>query len=185
MGPLVATRTRRNVIAELNWRPALDVYREVVEKDSGQRLTEQIFYDVRQRYPFGIHREGCEDVVRDPIAFTERGELVCVGDVPENAVLNVLTGRKADLVAAARRAVRDCRADPSARPAHCLVADCLSRSLFLEREFGRELRAVKDGLAVDGESAPQGALTIGEISSYGDGTLEFLNMTIVAGLLHG
>lgn len=184
-GPFVATRTSRNVIEELNWRNAFDVYREAVEADAGTPVTRESFYDVRKRYPFGIHREGCEDVVRDPIAVTEAGALVCVGEVPENAVLHVLKGDRRALVEAAGRAVQDCRPGEVTGERHGLVIDCVSRVLFLEEDFENELRAVRDGLGCDGEGAPQGALTLGEISSSGDGYLEFFNMTVVTGLLHG
>jgi hypothetical protein len=183
-GPFVATRTRGNVLVELNWRGAFEVYAEAIGQHLGHPVNREDFCDVRRRYPFGIHRRGCEDVVRDPLSVTDRGELACCGDVQENAVLYILEGEKDALVRAAALAVQDCRMDAGVPSRQGLIIDCISRVMFLEDEFERELRAVRDGMACQGESAPQGAATLGEISSSG-GFLEFFNMTIVTGVLHG
>ena len=183
-GPLVATSTRKNVVAELNWRNAFEVYREIVEADAGVELTREGFFDVSKGYPFGMVKEGAEHIVRDPIAANEQGELVCVGEVPENTVLSILKGASDSLVQAAGQAAEDSRA-MEGKPFQSLVIDCISRVLFLEDGFGRELSAVRRALATAGRaSVPEGALTLGEISSSGEGLLEFYNKTIVVGVLY-
>jgi hypothetical protein len=186
MGPLVATKTYQNVIVELNWRNAFEVYREVVETDSGATLTREDFFNTAKGYPFGIYKEEAEDIVRDPIIATEAGELVCVGEVPENAALNIFKGDKPALVRAAGQAADHRQYLAGRRPQQSLVIDCISRVLFLEEDFSKELAAVKQGITVSGvQSAPVGALTLGEISSDGNGFLEFYNKTIVVGMLYG
>jgi len=182
MGPLVATRTRRNVVVELNWEPAFDVYRRVVEADvgddSGEALDWDDFFSVARRYPFGIFREGAEDVVRDPISVTDAGELICVGDVPENTVLNVLKGEPELLVGAAAQALTD-SLPPAERGVRThLVIDCISRVLYLQEDFEAELQALQGA----GE-ALAGVLSLGEIASR-DGVVEFFNKTVVIGALY-
>ncbi|MEL6616183.1 MAG: FIST N-terminal domain-containing protein, partial [Bacteroidota bacterium] len=66
-GPLVATQTQGPRVEALNWEPALEVYRRAVEPDAGRDVTPEDFFSVAKGYPFGISREGQEDVVRDPI----------------------------------------------------------------------------------------------------------------------
>lgn len=183
-GPIVATRTRRNVISELNWRNAYEVYSEAIVHDAGRRLDSQAFFDVAKEYPFGIYRESSEFVVRDPIAVNELGELTCVGEVPENTVLSILKGEKESLIQAAGQAAEDCRVAPGRVIHHSLVADCISRVLYLEKDFEEELLTIKNRVRLEGEAMPQGVLTLGEISSDGDGTVEFFNKTIVAGTLY-
>lgn len=185
MGPLVATKTRMNVIVELNWRNALEVYREIVEGDSGERITSENFFDVTKGYPFGIYKAEAEDVVRDPIVFNDKGELTCVGEVPENVVLNVLKGDSRSLIDAAGEAVNVNEALKHTRVQHTLVVDCISRVLFLEEGFAKELEAVKQRVdSIGQDSIPEGILTLGEISSSGDGFVEFFNKTIVVGVLY-
>lgn len=179
IGPIVATKTYKNVVKELNWKNAFEVYREIVKDDSGAKLVQDNFYDVAMRYSFGIYKEGAEDIVRDPIMTNEKGELICVGEVPENSLLNILKGEPDSLIQAAGQAAKEAS---SREICGNLMVDCVSRSLFLGTDFARELSAVKENLVVAGEQGiPAGMLTLGEISSYGEVFLEFFNKTIVIG----
>ncbi len=91
----------------------------------------------------------------------------------------------AALVEAAGRAAADCLPARGKNITHCLVADCISRVLFLENKFSNELKTVKRQLmTIDQALVPVGVLTLGEISSYGEGYLEFFNKTIVVGVFY-
>lgn len=185
MGPLVATKTDKNKIYELNWQNAYEVYRDVVEGDSGQKFTSDNFFDLAKGYPFGMLREYSECVVRDPVALGSDSELICVGEVPENSVLDILKGKDSSLIAAARQAAEDCISAKKDNIEDCLVADCISRVLFLEDNFTLELIEVKQALAkINQELLPAGMLTLGEISSSGEKYLEFFNKTIVIGVFY-
>jgi hypothetical protein len=185
MGPFVATKTRKNIIFELNWKNAFQVYRETVEGDSKKKLTPENFFDIAKGYPFGIHKEGMEDIVRDPINVNEKGELFCVGEIPENTVLSILKGKKDSLIRAAGQAAEDCLQNEVTNIRQGLIADCISRTIFLEGKFMKELETVNQKIhQIDPQHTPMGILTLGEISSYGDGYLEFFNKTIVVGLLY-
>jgi hypothetical protein len=176
-GPIVATKTCKNVIMELDWKAAFEVYQEIVESDSGVKLTKEGFYDVAMRYPFGIYKEEAEDIVRDPIITNENGELVCVGEVPEHSVLNILKGETDFLIQAAGQAALDACTNEICDN---LVVDCVSRALFMGEDFTKELAAVKEALAkADNQGIPAGMLTLGEIASVGETFLEFFNKTIV------
>lgn len=185
-GPLVATRTHGNVIDELNWENAFEVYREIVEANSGKTLLPESFFSISKGYPFGIMKEESEDIVRDPIAVIKGSEIVCVGEVPENAVLNVLKGSKNLLIEAARRAADQCLEQCGAGGYfQGLVFDCISRVLYLEDEFNDELGAIQGRInAAHPEAEVAGVLSLGEISSYGEGYLEFFNKTVVVGMLY-
>jgi hypothetical protein len=177
--PFLATSTTNNVISELNWGNAFEVYKDVVEESSGEHLLQSSFFDLAKGYPFGINKEGLEVVVRDPIMVNAQGNLVCVGEVPQNASLAILKGDRENLINAAKEAAEACKSAPTSM---YLVFDCISRVLFLEEDFDQELKVVQEGL--DNPQKLLGALTLGEISSYGDGYIEFFNKTIVVGALH-
>jgi hypothetical protein len=181
-GPIVANNTRDHIISELNWAPALQVYLDSVESNCGKKITARGFPRVSMEYPFGIYKEGCEDVVRDPIAVNEKGELICVGEVPENTALYILHGEKESLLSAAGQAARDCLKRKRKEITCCLVADCVSRKLFLGNEFQKELEMVRN---IIHPCIPHGILSIGEIASHGEAYLEFFNKTIVVGAFHG
>ncbi|MGF1460907.1 MAG: FIST signal transduction protein [Leptolyngbyaceae cyanobacterium] len=183
-GPLPATQTHRNAIAEMNWKNAFQVYKETVEADCHQQITSDNFFEIAKGYPFGIYKEGQEDIVRDPIIVTESGELICVGEVPENALLYILRGDVESLVDSAKTAAAEAIENSQADLKDILVVDCISRVLFLDQDFDKELQALSEKLqASDCALSVEGILTLGEISSYGDGFLEFFNKTIVVGAL--
>lgn len=187
-GPLVATRTDGNVIFELNWENAFEVYKNTIESDCNGVIEPANFLDVAKGYPLGILREGAEDIVRDPISVGSQGELICVGEVPSNTVLHILKGNADNLITSAKNAYEDCRQQlgVDSSPRHTLIVDCISRTLFLEEDFSRELQAIQTQIpGSEEESFAQGVLSLGEISSYGSGTLEFFNKTVVIGLVKG
>jgi hypothetical protein len=179
-GPYQVTEVDRNVIKSLDWQPAFDVYRQVVESASGETFTADNFFDIAKRYPFGVNKLGAEHIVRDPIVLGENGALVCVGEVPEESYVDILAGDVASLVDAAGTALNRGQAayEGSSPPSTTLFIDCISRVLFLEDEFDQELKAVYD------KQTPMiGALTLGEIANSGQDYLEFYNKTAVIGVL--
>lgn len=177
-GPYIANKTDGNTILELNWKPAFETYKEIVEEHSGLEFSADNFFEISKGYPFGIAREGMEDLVRDPIVLGENGELICVGNVNQNVVLNILKGEKGYLVESARKAAEKALNGPP--PSDLFVVDCISRVLYLEDEFGRELEVVKKTMMDKRIGLPlEGVLSLGEISSNNDGYLELYNKTIV------
>lgn len=180
-GPIIATKTDKNVIKELNWRKAFDIYKEAVEQDAKTEIREDNFFDIAKAYPFGMVKENSESIVRDPIATNEKGELICVGEVMENTVVDILKGVDKNLIASATEAANIALKNVK-EVNNVLIVDCISRVLFLEDKFEEELNNVSSAIKKDFSDAEiSGALTLGEISSY-NGYLEFLNKTLVVGL---
>lgn len=181
-GPFKVTEAEGNVIKTLDWKPALDVYREVIEAHQQAPFTEDDFFATAKSYPFGINKLGTEKVVRDPIMVGEQGSLVCVGEIPGDSYVHILTGDVDSLVGAAERALtlsEESFSGTETTPDRTvLFIDCISRVLFLEDEFVRELKAVSI------TDVPLiGALTIGEIANSRKDFLEFYNKTSVVGVL--
>jgi hypothetical protein len=183
-GPLVATRARGNVVAELNWKNALAVYRGVVERDAQVNITPENLYEVARTYPFGIRKHDQEVVVRCLAAVGENDSLVCVGDVPENTVLAILKAHPDRLIEAAGRATRNALPADPRTVTHCLLADGVSRVTLLGTRFPEEMAAVADALGPVALSCPPiGMLSLGQIASNGEGYLEYLNKTCVVATL--
>lgn len=177
--PLIVTSAEHTTIKAINYEPAIDVYRRIVEPVAGRTVVPEHFFDVAKGFPFGIRKLDSEVVVRDPLYLTDDGELVCVGEVAEGAFVHVLRGDSRRLVDAARTARElSLEAFPAGKTPRCrFVIDCISRSLFLGDGFGDELAAIDDGLPM------VGALTLGEIANSGREFLEFYNKTAVVGLI--
>ncbi|NRB60285.1 MAG: FIST C-terminal domain-containing protein [Winogradskyella sp.] len=181
-GPFIVTKADGNIIKEINWKNPFEVYRSVVEKHSKRKFNEHNFFDLAKGYPFGLVKKEGECIVRDPLMVNESGELICVGEVENNAVVDILNGNKESLINAAKSAAAECIYQ-SENPRKAIIIDCISRILFLEKHFDEELNAItkliKDQYP---DVSIGGALTIGEISSYGEGFLELYNKTTVVGM---
>lgn len=174
---LKVTEAELNTVISLDWRPAFDVYREIVEMHSGHSFSKTPFFDLAKSYPLGIAKLEAEMVVRDPI-IEESGQLICVGEVPTGSLIHIMHGDIESLVAGAAKARQLAIQSEFAgeRVNAMFFADCISRVLFMESSFDREIAAVEYGVPLFG------ALTIGEIANNGDACLEFLNKTAVVGL---
>jgi len=141
-GPIVATRTENNIIHELNWKNAFEVYRDIVEKDAKEKFTDENFFAIAKGYPIGKIREIGENVCRVPLSLTKEGALVCLGRVPENTVLYIMKGTGSTLVASAEKAVQKSIEDVDSTIEHTLVVDCISRALFLDEDLSKELSVI-------------------------------------------
>lgn len=171
------TESRGNTILSLNWRPALDVYGEVLASQGVSLPSAEGFFDVAKRFPFGIPSIGGELVVRDPIAIGEDGGLICVGDVPEDVFVHVLSGTTSSLVDAAGQAVEQACVSLGGKPELTFVVDCISRNLFMGDDFQQEMDALRRT-----KLPTLGVLTLGEIANNGRKYLEFYNKTAVVGV---
>jgi hypothetical protein len=182
-GPYLVTGSRGHVLDTLNYQPAFEVYRTSVEAASGLRFAEHDFFSIAKTYPFGIERLDGDLLVRDPIRVENRS-LVCVGEVPENAMVYILKGRAVRLVDSAGAAASEARASYNTRHADgspsAVVFDCISRVLFLDLEFDRELDAIQQGLGTLRHAF--GALTLGEITNTHNGPINLLNKSTVIGV---
>lgn len=175
-----ATSTEGNRIRQIEWRPAFEVYQEVVRRQFGVEITRENFYQHAVHFPFGIIRANHEILVRIPVALEEDGSLFCVGEVPANAVLTLLEAPKIDSQHTLNTLVQGLTA---------LNGDLSSDELLLFYCAGRRLHLGLD--AASGElrqfnqlthaSVVAGALSLGEIgSSLQWGYPLFHNATLVA-----
>ena len=181
-GPFIATRTRGNVILEFDWSAAGPFYRSQVEAQDATMRGRPLFPDINAVYPLCIGKEGCEDVMRDPMRIGDAGEIAVLSDVTENSAMYLAHGDAASLVAAARQAVMDC-----GRPGLvdvAFVSDCYSRALALGEAFGDELAEVSDALREITAARPEGVLALGEVAANRRANLEFYNKTFVVALRH-
>lgn len=168
-------------IHTLDWEPAFERYRQIVEPHAGRAFSEGAFFDLAKEYPFGMSKLGAELVVRDPLMATESQDLICVGEVPRGSFVRLLNGTPESLIAAAGRSLNEARLaypEDAPPPAMALFIDCISRALFLGDRLGEELREANR------EALPLvGAMTLGEIANSGRDYLEFYNKTAVMCLL--
>jgi len=170
---LEVTEADRNVIKTLNWKPAFEAYKAVVDAHSPSPMDKAAFFDTAKSYPLGLQKLDGEIVVRDPLLVQNESELVCVGEVPQGAFVRILNGNPDSLLEAAREARLLVSSSAAGADNQLLLFDCISRALFLGDGIDDELKALTQG------EPSVGAFTLGEIANSGQDYLEFLNKTTV------
>ncbi len=179
---ITATSTLGNRILQIDWRPAFDVYREMAMALYGVAIDRQNFYANAVHFPFGIVRANGTTLVRIPVALEEDGSLYCVGEVPANSVLALLSAPPVD----SRQTVeRICgglaAANGRLSGSEMLLFYCAGRRLHLGIDAAvAEIRGLA---AQSGAGTIAGALSLGEVGSAVDREYPlFHNATLVASL---
>ncbi len=174
--PAMVTRVNGTVVEELEHRPAFDIYRAAAD-GMGLPLDADAFVRFAMCHPLGIPQADGEYLVRDPLALEQDGGLRFLAGVPDGAIVRVMEGTQAMLVAAASDAASMARKDVGAAIGGALVFDCISRSLMLGERLQDELSACRAAL---GNDVPVlGCLTFGEVGAFGSRLPQFHNKTMV------
>jgi hypothetical protein len=173
-----ATASEGNRIATIDWRPAFEVYQEVIKAEYGIDLTAENFYQYAVHFPFGILRANGEVIVRIPVAMADDGSLFCVGEVPENSALVLLKSPEAGGNGCLERLAKNLDFASAESSSRCLLTFyCAGRRMHLGVEAEAELAA----LGVQARLKQLvGALSLGEIGSTQRGGYPvFHNATLV------
>ncbi len=155
-----ATSTEGSRIITIDWRPAFEVYQEVVKEEYGVQINGENFYQYAVHFPFGIVRAGGEIVVRIPVVLQKDGSLFCVGEVPPNAVLTLLRAPEVDSTQTVQQLVQGL---------HNLHGDLSGTDILTFYCAGRRMHLgdrAQDELVQLGKKAGTriaGALSLGEI----------------------
>lgn len=174
-GPYEVTKSEATIIKELDFKPAFQVYKDLVEQHSSEAINENNFFNISKSFPFGINTLSDEKIVRDPIILNGT-DIVCVGNVGEGNYVDILHGNNNDLIKAAKKAADISKENMDFEIDFTLFIDCISRVLFLEDDFDDEIEAVYSK-----NNSLVGVLTFGEIANNGRDYLEFYNKTSVVG----
>ena len=175
-----ATTASGNRISQIDWRPAFEVYQEMVREQYGVEITQANFYEHAVHFPFGIVRANHHVVVRIPVMLNDDGSLFCVGEVPANSVLTLLERPSVDTQETLRVLVDGLQAmNGNSADKELLLFYCAGRRMHLGGEVATtELQEFEIRTAA---SQVAGALSLGEI---GGSTLHgyplFHNATLVA-----
>jgi hypothetical protein len=175
--PLKVTKVTDNKLVSINWKPAFEVYKEIVESHSGMKITADNFFDIAKSYPLGITKIDAEMVVRDPFKVTNN-IIHLIDKISEGEYIKILHGNMDALLAGAAKAKKialskheDCMDKNS-----IFCIDCISRALFMQNDFSKELEVIGHNVNLTG------ILTIGEIANSEESFLEIYNKTVVIGI---
>ncbi|BAX82269.1 FIST signal transduction protein [Labilibaculum antarcticum] len=181
-GPFIATKTEKNFIKELNWENAFVVYQRFLKEVLDIDLDRLNFEENSIHYPFGIYKENKEYIIRDPMKVSEEGYLQCAGSIPENSLIDLMSMGKEDFKSIPKNLITQ-NINEKSKISDVLIFNCISRANHLNNDFYMELSNLAEEIKNNqSQMNLEGALSIGEIYSSGEGYPEILNKSIVIGL---
>lgn len=180
-GPFITTNSKNNLLKTLNFKNAFELYKNIVEKDSKQVFNDDNFFDIAKSYPLGILKLNKEIVVRDLIFVDDEKNIVLVGNIPQNSIVNVLKGESENLINSSLNNIKNISKDLKENSFETIIFSGISRSIYLGDKFTNELDEIKR--VVRSDKKMFGALTLGEIANNGKEYINFYNKTCVVGLL--
>ena len=156
------TKSRGNVVYEIDGRPAFEVYRDYA-RSKGVNLQPESAGPFFINNELGIVLFDELKKARAPLS-TADGALTCAAEIPQGAGVCIMGGTSQDLLAAAERAAREAAVHMNnKKAAGILLFDCICRGTILGDDFHREIEAVRSvfpGVPI------AGFLTYGEIARY-------------------
>jgi len=159
-----ATTTNSNRIAAIDWKPAFDVYRELVLNEYGVEITKDNFYENAAHFPFGIMRANGSVLVRCLASLADDGSLFSVGEIPANSVMTLLKLADLDSGTTVETLYNGLHAIyPVTQGRDLLLFFCASRRLHLEEEGA--VRELSNYMSQTKARRVAGALSLGEIGS--------------------
>lgn len=173
-GPFLANKVDDTIIQELNFEPAMDIYRRVIEAHDSRRFADHVFFDIAKAYPFGLQKLDNDLLVRETVTCVGK-DLVCVGNIPEGSMLYILNGHTPNLIKAAVNAI-DINQFNGAQK-HALMFNCIGRKLFMDEKSNSEVEQIKEHVGL--HCSVLGVFALGEIASLSNGTISFHNKTAV------
>lgn len=168
------TRSKGNVLFELDGRPALDLYREYLgDRAEGLPATGLLF-------PLAIRSDAQDDnvLVRTILGIDEEAKsMIFAGDLPEGWQAKLMMANFDRLIdGAAGAAVLARREDENALTTLAIAISCVGRRLVLGERTEEEVEAVLDALSP--ETQLVGFYSYGEISPSASGKCDLHNQTM-------
>ncbi|HDX8589739.1 TPA: FIST C-terminal domain-containing protein [Aeromonas dhakensis] len=161
--PMLATSSEGNKIAFIDWQPAFSRYQSLVQQQFQQRLTPDQFYQYGVHLPLGLLRANGDVIVRIPVAVTDEGALLCVGEVPDHSILTLLKAPQSPTTHAIELAEKLSR---HGAPERLEIYYCAGRQQHFGEQSTLELKTL---FSHSGAHELVGALSLGEIGSLRPG----------------
>lgn len=171
--PLKITEAKKNIVKSIEWEPAFEVYSKFIKENFGKTITPDNFFDIAKSFPLGMIKLDSEMVIRDPF-MTQDQALYIVDEIPEGEYVSIMNGDIDSLLKGAKTAKNisdEYYQDNDDAFEFCI--DCISRVLYMQNDFDKELKEIKS------ENELNGIMSIGEIANTGEAFLEIYNKTIV------
>lgn len=170
----VVTRSRGNVLYELDGKPALQLYKEYLgERATGLPATALLF-------PLSLRRHGGDEtsLVRTILSIDEGAQaMIFAGDIPEGSLAQLMRANFDRLIeGAGQSGLMTRRSAQPEGPCLSIAVSCVGRRLVLGERTEEELERALEALPAHAQQV--GFYSYGELSPFATGQCDLHNQTM-------
>ncbi len=165
--PRTATKSKGNILYELDHKPAIEFYEDHFGKDKSPIDKNEPLARLAITYPMGIpapNKDGY--LIRDPITVDDAGAITCAAEIPEGSEVYIMIGSKDEAIDAAADAANKALAAVSGKKVKAVfLFNCIARKKLLMSRKQEEIDTIRKVIGQDvpligfytyGEQAPLG-----------------------------
>lgn len=158
----VVTKSKGNILFELDGRNALELYKEYLG-DAAKELPGSALY-----FPLSIKMEGSEQsIVRTILSVDEDNQsMTFAGDIPEGSVARLMRHNMNKLIDGAEQAAQTSigRLADTQEPDLAILVSCVGRKIVMGQNIEEEVEVIRD--LVGNNTAITGFYSYGEIAPF-------------------
>jgi hypothetical protein len=155
------TRSRQNILFELDGQPALELYKKYLDDQAAGLPATGLLFPLSLTLNGGNKR-----VVRTILSVNENeGSMTFAGDMPEGSYVRLMKANFDRLVEGAAESAMQSALSGSKSPDLAILVSCVGRKLVLKQRTDEEIESVRDVLGSD--TALTGFYSYGEICPVG------------------
>ena len=137
----VITKSKGNILFELDGKPALELYKEYLGEEASKLPGSALLF------PLNIKpsSDSKNEIVRTIVGVNEEDQsMIFAGDVPEGYISQLMHGDFNNLVNGAARAAELASSDREGSQGLAILVSCIGRKLLLGQQISDETEAVAD-----------------------------------------
>ena len=169
----IITKSKDNILYELDGKPALDLYKKYLGKKASELPKSALLYPLSVRT-----QAGSEPIVRTILNIDElENAMILAGDVPERSKVQLMMSTVYDIANGANLAAKIAMRNRKHEPELALLVSCIGRKLVMDQRTEEEVEEV---ISVIGPSAKiTGFYSYGEMAPFeGQETCKLHNQTM-------
>lgn len=156
----IITRSKGNLLFELDGKPALDLYKKYLGKKAKDLPKSALLYPLSVKTS-----ENAEPIVRTILNIDEKeNTMTLAGDVPKGSKVQLMMSSVDDIANGANEAGRLAMKDRLKSPELALLVSCIGRKLVMDQRTEEEIEEVKS--VIGGDAHIGGFYSYGELAPF-------------------
>ena len=154
------TKSKENVLYELDDKPALDLYKKYLGNKANELPQAALLYPLSLRV-----KDSNETVVRTILNIDEKeNTMILAGDVPEGSTVQLMMSTVDDIAEGASKAAMYAMRNRTKKPELALLVSCIGRKLVMNQRTEEEIEEVIE--TIGSQAVTTGFYSYGELSPF-------------------